>query len=674
VSAADGAAGGPADPGFESLFDLLPIGAYRSTVDGRQLRANPALVRLNGYASEAELLASVRDIAREWYADPVRRVEFMRLMQRDGQVTDFVSEAYRHRTRKRIWVRENAHVVRDAAGAAAFYEGTVEDITPQRRAELALGDSERRYRAFVEKSQVLTLLIDEKGLIGYASPAAQRLLGVLPEAMLGTDVFDWAHPDDRDALRAELGKTIGFTNSGEESVCRARHADGSWRHLALLANNCLGDAAVSGVVVNARDVSGRMRAEEALRRLNAELESHVQRRTRELEQARDEAETANRAKSEFLSRMSHELRTPLNAIVGFGRLLQADPALAAGERQRGWLHETLRAADHLLELINELLDLARIEAGQLPLHPSDFDVVALADECLGLVAPLAQERGVRLAPAAAHAPVRVRADRLRLKQVLLNLLSNAVKHIGAGGHAWLAIDGGGAAVRIVVGDDGPGLRPEQRARLFRAFERLNADRAAVDGTGIGLALSKRLVELMHGEIGVDSEAGAGSRFWVQLPRVGGQAPAEVPAAAPQAGLALPALRAATLVYIEDNAINLQLMQAKIELHPQLRLLGADLPEPGLALVHGASPDLVLLDIQLPGIDGYEVLRLLRADPATASIPVLAVSAYAMPADIERGLAAGFDDYLTKPFDLHRLFAALPRWLADAPARDEPRHD
>ena len=639
--------------GRSTLFELLPIGAYRSSIEGRQLRANAALVRLNGYASESELLTAVNDIGLEWYVHAQRRTDFQRLMQRDGQVIDFVSEVCRHKTRERIWVRENACMVCAADGTPLYYEGTVEEITRTRHAELALQASERRFRAVTERSQLLTVVCDAQGSISYASPAAQRLLGRSPEELLHSRVFDWLHPDELETASRELQTVLEFSNDEAETVWRVCHADGSWRHLAILANNCLGDPAVGGVVLNIRDVSGRTRAEAELRALNAELEQRVQQRTLELVQARDAAESANRAKSEFLSRMSHELRTPMHAILGFGQLLEGDAALAPASRS--YLQQILRAGDRLLVLINELLDLARIDAGQLSLQLAEVELASLLHDCLRQIAPMARLHGVQL-PDPALLPLQgcVLADRERLKQVLLNLLSNAIKHNHRGGQVSVHTHRDGDALRISVSDSGPGLDEAQKVRLFHAFERLGAERSAVDGAGIGLALSKRLVELMHGQIGLDSELGAGSRFWVRLQ--GAQAAPEAP---PCDG---------TVLYIEDNAVNQLLMEAMLGQQTRLHMLSAETPEAGLQIAHAQPPDLILLDIQLPGIDGYEVLRRLRAEPATRGIPVIAISANALGVDIERGRAAGFDDYLTKPIDQHVLVAALQRVLKRAVQR------
>lgn len=252
---------------FSTLFELLPIGAYRSSPAGRQLRANAALVRLNGYADEAELLAEVGDIGREWYVEPAQRAEFARRLERDGYIVDFVSEIYRHKTRERIWIRENAHVVRDADGAVLFFEGTVQDITAERATQRALELSERRFRAMTEKAQGLTVVCDAAGRISYASPAAQQLLGRAPQALHGTHVLDWLHAEDAAAAGDEFARVIDKRNSGVETTVRVAHADGGWRHVAILANNCLADDAVGGLVLNLRDVTERKQAEEELRRL-----------------------------------------------------------------------------------------------------------------------------------------------------------------------------------------------------------------------------------------------------------------------------------------------------------------------------------------------------------------------------------------------------------------------
>ncbi len=494
-----------------------------------------------------------------------------------------------------------------------------------------------------------------------------RLTGYAREQALGrtTVALGFWH-DDSD--RAQALRSLDQHGVVQNPESRMHTRDG--RHVVTAMHGARID--IGGerhILVYLLDMTARSQAEEALRQLNVGLEARVAERTQELALARDAAERANRVKSEFLSSMSHELRTPLNAILGFGQLLQADPALAPLERQRRFLREILRAGDHLLALVSEVLDLARIEAGKLPISMEPMDLAAVAAECLALLRPLALERQISL-----HGlpplpfPAVVQADRTRVRQVLLNLLSNAIKYNHDGGAVRLDCADEDETLRLTVHDTGRGLTATQQARLFQDFERLDADRSATPGSGIGLALSQRLVHMMQGEIGVQSQPGQGSSFWLRLQRA--SAPAEevapAPADAATPGAATTPARQHRLLYIEDNPANALLLEAMLAHRPHLQLQHAPLPELGLQLASSTRPDLVLLDIQLPGIDGYEVLRRLRLDPATRAIPVLALSANALRSDVERGLAAGFAHYLAKPLDMRLLLAVLDGLLPPTP--------
>jgi signal transduction histidine kinase len=431
----------------------------------------------------------------------------------------------------------------------------------------------------------------------------------------------------------------------------------------------------------AREAQERARAQQEVMRLNEGLEARVQERTAQLELANselelaiDEARNANQAKSAFLSSMSHELRTPLNAILGFAQILASKDMPTTPEQKLEFSGHILKSGRHLLTLINEILDLAKVESGALSVSMEPVPLSDVLAECQGMIAPLAAARGVRvLFPEAPSA--RVQADRTRLKQVLLNLLSNAVKYNREGGA--VVVDCARPAprrLRLSVQDTGMGLSPEQVAGLFQPFNRLGQEGGTQEGTGIGLVVTRRLVELMGGEIGVTSSPGVGSVFWIELSLASADgtgsvaAPAERPGAARAATDAADAADAGTsarqhtVLYVEDNPANLKLVQEIVRFRPDLRLVSAPDGHFGLSLARSQRPDVILMDLNLPGLSGLEVLAQLRREPETARIPAIAVSANAMPADIERALAAGFARYLTKPLDIGQFNEAIDAML------------
>jgi PAS domain S-box-containing protein len=495
----------------------------------------------------------------------------------------------------------------------------------------------------------------------YVSPASRSVYGYEPEAMVGRFGWEFLHPDDLAAM------TTDFSDRADEpdvvtSCYRVLRGDGDYvwveARIRTLRDPQTGEVVEFHTI--ARDVGERQRAEA------------------ELHRAQEEAERANAAKSEFLSRMSHELRTPLHAILGFGDLLARDDLRPAQCEQLG---QITKAGRHLLELINEVLDLSRIEDGGLSMSLEPVHVGQVLSETLEMLAPLAAARAVTLAPARhAAEDLHVVADRQRLKQVLLNLLSNAVKYNRTGGEAWVATTlAAPATARIEVADTGIGIAPGDLAAAFAPFERLAAETTEVEGTGLGLALAKRLVEAMGGTIGVDSEIGRGTTFWMQLPAVAAPAvrPAErAPPATPATRLRSPAR---TILYIEDNPSNIKLVEAMLGQRPEVMLLVAQQGSLGLELAREHVPALVLLDVNLPDIPGDEVLRRLRGDARTADVAVVMVSADATPGQVARLRKAGADGYLTKPFELDEFLAIVddaaaphpPRPPTPAPAADEP---
>jgi PAS domain S-box-containing protein len=486
------------------------------------------------------------------------------------------------------------------------------------------------------------------GTIRSWNPAAAATYGRPADEAVGQP-FSIVVPDDRAEEAVALLRRVA---AGERVTVETRHlrADGQPFSVSLTAAPLLGgDDSVLGMSVVARDVTERKRAERALR------------------EAKAEADRANAAKSEYLSRMSHELRTPLNAILGFAQLLELEELT---EEQRENLHYILSAARHLLELINEVLDIASIEAGRLTLSLEPVAVADVVAETVSLIRPLADQHQVLLVSPPVSCRVHVLGDRQRLKQILLNLLSNAVKYNRQGGTVQVECgDGAEGRLRVAVADTGPGIAPESIDQLFVPFERLGGEETGIEGAGLGLPLSKRLAEAMGGTLEVATTPGQGSRFWVELPAAEGPVQraereeelAEAAAPEPEPPTTL------TVLYIEDNLSNLQLVERVLNRRPGVRLISAMRPQLGLDLAAEHDPDLILLDLHLPDMPGQEVLRRLRAQARTANVPVVILSADARPALINELLAQGVRAFLTKPLDVRELLELLDSVTAEQQA-------
>ena len=488
--------------------------------------------------------------------------------------------------------------------------------------------------------------------ISYVSPNVERVLGLAPGDVLEKgSLVPYLHPDDMPLAEVVTEQLRDPSARSTEIEFRVRRPDGSYiwvSGLSVRETDEQGDD--SGLFVYLTDISKRRAAEEALR--GAQLA----------------AESANRSKSEFLSRMSHELRTPLNAVLGFSQLLKMQPL---SEQEGEAVDQIVKGGRHLLDLINEVLDISRIEAGRLLLSPEAVLVAELVQESMDMVRSMAEDREVRLVADRAGMGVYVFADRQRAKQVLLNLLSNAVKYNHAHGSVAVSCrEHAATELRISVTDTGPGIRPELMSRLYSPFDRLDAGQTDVEGTGIGLALSKSLAEAMGGRLSVESVLGQGSTFSVVLPRVEGpveryeRLQPEPSTRLPHGpnGHAGPGQRH-TVLYIEDNPSNLRLIERILARRGDIEVVSAMQGRFGIELARQHLPTLILLDLHLPDLGGEEILRRLLDDPLTASIPVVMVTADATVGQVQRLLSAGAAAYLTKPLDVAQLLGVVDEMLA-----------
>jgi PAS domain S-box-containing protein len=531
----------------------------------------------------------------------------------------------------------------------------------QKRLDQRLRDQQFYTRSLIESNIDALMTTDPAGIITDVNKQMEALTGCTRDELIGAPFKNYF----TDPERAEAGiKRVLSGSKVTDYELTARARDGKETVVSYNATTFHDrDRNLQGVFAAARDVTERKRFEQT------QQESNI-----ELERAKAAAEKANLAKSDFLSSMSHELRSPLNAILGFAQVLTSDTP-SPTVSQMASIDPILRAGWYLLELINEILDLAQVESGRLALTLGPTSLAEVMSECNVMIEPQGQKRGIGMTFPQFDIPCFVKADRTRLKQVLINLLSNAIKYNRPNGTVVVdCATSSPGRIRVSVRDTGPGLAPDKLMQLFQPFNRLGREASAEEGTGIGLVMSKRLVELMGGSIGVESTVGLGSIFWFDLDAAvapcltveRGESEAVAPylmaeqaefAAIAQAqGERGGALR--TLLYVEDNPANLTLVEQLIARRPDMVLLSAEDGNTGIQMARANQPDLVLMDINLPGISGIEALKILHEDAATAHIPIVALSANAMPRDIEKGMKAGFFRYLTKPIKIDEFMNTL----------------
>ncbi|HEY4359949.1 MAG TPA: response regulator [Bryobacteraceae bacterium] len=631
----------------ENALDLL------KQVQFAVILADQRMPGLTGdqFLARAQALSDATRILVTGYTD----IDALIRAVNEGQIHTYISKPWEP-AQLRITVVKAADHCRQAVQRKQAAQRLAEQQLALEHSEAALRQQTKLLQSILDSMGDGVLVADENGKIVLMNPAAAAMVG--PDA-LRTPHREWSetygiyHPggslypaNDLPLSRARRGETV----------------DGVELHVRHPRKTA--DLIVSVNVRPLKDDEGRSRGGVAVVH-DITAAKHSQ---EVVHRAKEEAERANRAKSEFLSRMSHELRTPLNSILGFAQILEMGQL---PEDDQSSVAQILKGGQHLLNLINEVLDVARIEAGRLSLSPEPVHLAEVIQEALDLVRPLAQQRNIAIRSQTNGAGYHVKADRQRLRQVLLNLLANGVKYNVEAGEIEVSVGPpANGRIRTSISDTGPGIAPHDRERLFLPFERLAGESLAVEGTGLGLALSKGLVEAMGGTLGVESSPGGGSTFWFEL------AVAE-PTPDPSAELCPRSEESETaeaqrriVLYIEDNPSNMALMKRITETWGHVQLLGASRGRDGLELARTHQPDLILLDLHLPDISGKEVLERLRYDPATESIPVVIVSADATTEQRQTLMTAGALSYVTKPLNIASMLGLLGAVFDDSQASTE----
>ncbi|KXW57171.1 virulence sensor protein BvgS precursor [Ferrovum myxofaciens] len=516
----------------------------------------------------------------------------------------------------------------------------------QKKLNQRLRDQQFYTRSLIESNIDAIITTDPCGIITDINKQMEALTDCTRDELIGTPFKNYFTDPDRAEAAIKLVLSEKKVTNYELT---ARTRDGKKTVVSYNATVFYDqDRTLQGVFAAARDITESKRLDQELQETNVALKN-----------AKFVAEKANLAKSNFLSSMSHELRSPLNAILGFAQLMDTDSPPATPSQKES-IDQILHAGWYLLELINEILDLAVIESGKLLLSEESVSLAEVMLECQAMIGPQGKKHGIKLTFPQFDNSYFVRADRTRLKQVLINLLSNAIKYNQPEGTVIVDCAATPERTRISIRDTGAGLPLEKLTQLFQPFNRLGQENSAEEGTGIGLVMSKRLVELMGGVIGVESTVGMGSVFWFELasdtePYLSMEGEDAAALAEPHV---LRGTRLHTLLYVEDNPANLKLVEQIIARYPDIRLMSAVNGNSGIEIARSSQPNVILMDINLPGINGFEALKILHLDPTTTHIPVIAISANAIPLDVERGMKAGFFRYITKPIRVNEFMEAL----------------
>lgn len=629
---------------FRRLFEEGFIGMCVVGPDYYLDNVNQAYCEMVGYTQEELKSMTFMDIT--FPEDLEKDMEQVRKLENRDISNYQMEKRYIRKDGKIIWINLSVFIIRDLQTEPSYYYIAItEDITQRKEIEEKLVESEGKFRQIAENVEEVFWMEDVEGSnIVYISPAFEKIWGIPLEELIKNPKLwmESIHPEDRPKIEAlNLYENRENLLSGNyKSEFRIVRPDGSIRWIldrAFPVYNSKGEP--FRIVGISQDVT-------------------------DLKSAQEKAEKASRAKSEFLSHMSHELRTPLNAILGFAQLLGLDPKKNLSLKQKESVKQIRIAGKHLLELINEVLDLTRIETGSLKVFNENTDVSKLLEKLLPVVERMAQKRGIHIRNQLSETgPLSVFADSTRLKQALINLMTNAIKYNKEGGEVFIRGETtDDRRVKIHIIDTGPGIEADNQQALFEPFKRLGAENSGIEGTGIGLSITQKIVELMNGSVSLKSEVGKGSCFTIELPA--GMAPAPVSQESPSNKISFPDdltigdPNHQTVLYIEDNISNLELVKKYIEGFTSFQFLASQNPIDGVTTARQHQPALILMDINLPGMDGIQTFKELQKYDETKSIPVIAVSANAMDHDIKSALDAGFKKYVTKPLDLPSLVETI----------------
>lgn len=616
---------------MRSIFNNMMDTYYRTDSQGFLIMMSPSVTELLKYDPEDLLGKRLSDL----YVHPEQRDRLLsELEKNNGQYYGFEAELY-CKDGSKVWVSTNVRYCYDKDGKFAGVEGITRDISKIRNAMTAMHESEHQLRVIFDNMMDAYYRTDREGKLVMASPSVKNLMLYDLDEVIGKPLYDfYADASKRDEFLEELNARGGHYYGHEAQMVRK---DGKPIWVMTNAQYYFDEEGnIAGVEGMTRDITTMKEAE------------------LEILQSKETAEAANRAKSEFLSSMSHELRTPLNSILGFSDLLVNHSDAELSDKDKRYVESIKKGGAYLKELIDQVLDLAKIETGKIQLYPEVIQPKKMAQECLNIIQPLANKFrvNVKIDISESERLPGIYADNLRLRQALINLLSNSVKYNKENGEVLIKCRHNNSGyLQFVIADTGMGIPKDSQKDVFKPFSRLGRESGNIEGSGIGLTITAKLVEMMNGGIGFTSSENVGSEFWVEIPiaKDQGNVTSMVTREISSHELEKSDDSNITILYVEDNPMNMSLMEEIIATMNNVALLTAINGRIGLQIAESKQPDIIFLDIGLPDIDGFEVLKNLQKGQVTKNIPVYALSANAMSTDIEKGLEAGFLDYICKPY-------------------------